>query len=75
MLTDADKEYIELFSEKLAYKVVNRVLITHVKECPVNKKLTNIRYAVVGVAIGLGITIGGGGGWQLIKNILASLSK
>jgi CRISPR/Cas system CSM-associated protein Csm5 (group 7 of RAMP superfamily) len=74
-VSEQDKEYIELLTEKLATKVVKKVLAEHIENCPVAAKVKGYKMMLVGLGGGLGLSIAGGSGWQLVKNIVETLSK
>jgi hypothetical protein len=72
-LSEQDKDWVKLVAKELAFEVNKEVMATHVTDCPVGKKVTGMRNIMLGIGIGLGLTIGGGSGWELIKNIIHSL--
>jgi len=68
-LNDGDKAECK----EIAREIIKEVLSEHISNCPLSKKICGIRNTIIGLGIGLGITIGGGSGWELLKNIINSL--
>jgi len=68
-LSEPDKEWIKLISEKLTYEVTEKVLSKHIEDCPYGQRQVNYKHLIIGIIIGAGI-LGGGGGLMLIKSIL-----
>ena len=68
-LSNDDKEWVKLISEKLTYEVTEKVLAEHVKQCPINQKQINYKHLIIGIIIGATILTGGGGLTILLKYI------
>jgi hypothetical protein len=66
-LTDQDKEWVKLISEKLTYEVTEKVLAEHVKQCPYSQRQMNYKHLIIGVAIGVTVVTGSGGLTLLLK--------
>lgn len=58
-LSDEDREWVKLISEKAMFAVSEKVLIEHVKSCPHGKALLIARQTIIGIVIGVGIVSGG----------------
>jgi len=70
-LNDGDKAECK----EIAREIIKEVISEHIMSCPTYQKVCGIKKMLLGVGIGLGVTIGGGTGWQFIKNIIDSVSK
>jgi hypothetical protein len=68
-LSEQDKEWVKLISEKLTYEVTERVLSKHVEDCPYGQRQINYKHLIIGIIIGAGL-LGGGSGLMILKSLL-----
>lgn len=68
-LSDQDKEWVQLISEKLTYAVVEKVMMKHIEDCPYGQRQINYKHLIIGIIIGASI-LGGGSGLMLLKSLL-----
>lgn len=68
-LSEPDKEWIKLISEKLTYEVVEKVMLKHIEDCPYGQRQINYKHLIIGIIIGAGL-LGGGSGLMILKSLL-----
>ena len=68
-LSEQDKEWVQLTSEKLTYAVIEKVMTKHIEECPFGQKQLNYKHLLIGIVIGV-LVVSGGGGLSLLLKFL-----
>jgi hypothetical protein len=68
-LSEQDKEWVQLISERLTYAVVEKVMLKHVEDCPYGQRQINYKHLIIGIIIGAGL-LGGGSGLVMLKSLL-----
>jgi len=48
-LTDADKEWVKLITEKLVGEVTAKLIESHITACPHGKRLANYKWFIIGL--------------------------
>jgi hypothetical protein len=74
MVLDADdREWVQLTTKILVFKVIKGVLLEHVNSCPHGQKQYGFKQLLIGIGIGAGIFGGGSGLGFLLGNIAGGL--
>lgn len=68
-LSEQDKEWVQLISEKLTYAVVEKVMLKHIEDCPYGQRQINYKHLIIGIIIGASL-LGGGSGLMILKSLL-----
>ena len=67
-LTEGDKA----ICAEMAREIINQVIEFHVQACPHGKKITNLKFMLIGICVGSGV-LGGAGAGIVMKLLMGGV--